>query len=92
MDLEVLQAIRRFVRSGQLTPVRAAQALDDFAALRVERHGHLALADRIGELRENATECYAAYLARAEALPGALLTCDSALASVRGSYARVEVV
>lgn len=92
IDLEVLQAVRRFVRSDQLTPARAAQALDDFAALRVQRYGHLALATRIWELRENATAYDAAYLALAEALPGTLLTCDAALASVPGSYARVEVV
>ena len=92
IDLEVLQAVRRFVRSNQLTPARAAQALDDFAALRVQRYPHLALVPRMWELRENATAYDAAYLALAEALPGTLLTCDAALASVPGIYARVEVV
>ena len=92
IDLEVLQAIRRYVRSHQLTPARAAQASDDFAALRIQRYGHLALAPRIWELRENLTAYDAAYLALAEALPGTLITCDAALASIRGSYARVEVL
>lgn len=92
IDLEVLQAIRRFVRSDHLTPARAAQALDDFAALRVQRYPHLALLPRIWELRENATAYDAAYLALAEALSGTLLTCDAALAGVPGTYARVEVV
>ena len=65
---------------------------DASAALRVQRYGHLALATRIWDLRENATAYDAAYLALAEALPGTLLTCDAALASVLGICTRVEVV
>lgn len=92
IDLEVLHVLRRLVRSGQMTPARAGQALDDFADLRVRRYGHLALAGRIWELRENATAYDAAYLALAEALPGTLLTCDAALADVPGIHAWVETV
>lgn len=47
IDLEVLRALRRFVRLGQLLPARASEALADFADLRIERYGHLALANRI---------------------------------------------
>lgn len=92
IDLEVLQAVRRFARSGQLSVARAAQAWADFADLRIQRYGHLALAARIWELRHNATAYDAAYLALSEALPGTLLTCDAALASLPGIHARVELV
>ena len=92
IDLEVLHVLRRLVLFGQLTPARAGRALDDFADLRIRRYGHLALADRIWELRDNATAYDAAYLALAEALPGTLLTCDAALAKVPGLRACVETI
>lgn len=92
IDLEVLHVFRCLVLSGEITPSRAVQALDDFADLKVRRYGHLALADRIWELRENATAYDAAYLALAEALGGTLLTCDAALANVPGIRATVETV
>ena len=92
IDLEVLQAVRRFVRTGQLAPARAAEALHDYADLRIERYAHLMLAARIWELRENATAYDAAYLALAEALGATLLTCDAALATVPDVQARIEVV
>ena len=92
IDLEVMQALRRFFRLGHLLSVRAHEALVDFADLRIERYGHLALANRIWELRDNATAYDAAYLALAEALPATLLTCDAALAKVPGIRARIEVL
>ena len=92
IDLEILQALWRFVRLGHLLPVRASDALVDFADLRIERYGHLALANRIWELRDNATAYDAAYLALAEALSATLLTCDAALAKVPGIRARIEVL
>jgi len=92
IDLEVLQAVRRFARSGQLSDERAAQALADFADLRIQRYGYLALAGRIWELRHNATAYDAAYLALSEALPGILVTRDAALASLPGTHAQVELV
>lgn len=59
IDLEGLQVVRRLVRSDQLTRARAAQALADLAALRVQRYGHLALAPRIwgsGRTRRRMTQ------------------------------------
>ena len=92
IDLEVLQALRRFVRLRSLLPVRASEALVDFADLRIERYGHLVLANRIWQLRDSATAYDAAYLALAEALPATLLTCDAALAKVPRIRARIEVL
>lgn len=92
IDLEVLQAVRRFARSGQIHPTRAAEVLQDFADLRIHRYSHLALAGRVWELRDNVTAYDAAYLALAEALTAPLITCDTALATVPGIRARVEVL
>ena len=91
IDLEVLQVLRRIVRSGQLPVSRAREAIDDFVDLRIERYGHLGLTRRIWELRENASAYDAAYLALAEALGASLVTCDKALARVPGLRAQVRV-
>jgi len=42
--------------------------------------------------RENATAYDAAYLVPAEALGATLVTCDTALGSIPGDRARVEVI
>ena len=63
----------------------------DSADLRIERYGHLVLANRIWELRDSATAYDAAYLALAETLPTTLMTCDAALAKVQGIRARIAV-
>ena len=91
IDLEVLQAIRRFFRVRSLLPVRASEALVDSADLRIERYGHLVLANRIWELCDSATAYDAAYLALAETFPATLMTCDAALAKVQGIRARIAV-
>ena len=92
IDLEVLQALRRFVRTGDLDAVRAQQALDDLADMDVHRHGHVDLTGRIWELRENFTAYDAVYIALAEALGAPLLTCDRPMAAAPGHRARVEAI
>lgn len=92
LDLEVAQVLRRYVLKGHCDEERAAEALDDLAALDLRRYGHDVLLARIWELRENCTAYDAAYLALAEALEAPLLTRDAALGRMPGSRARVEVV
>lgn len=92
VDVEVTQALRRYVRVGEIDPVSAAAALDDLRALDVERHGHEALLDRVWALRENLTAYDAVYVALAEALDATLLTCDGKLARAVGDSGRVEMV
>ena len=70
---------------------RAALALDDLAALPLQRYPHDMLVARIWELRKNATAYDAAYLALAESLGATLVTCDARLARVQGVAAKVEV-
>lgn len=92
IDLEVAQALRRWERNGELAPERALEVLDDLADLPLTRYSHQLLMERIWELRHNATAYDAAYLVLAEALGATLVTCDSALGSVPGHAARVELI
>ena len=92
LDIEVVQALRRLVQLGDLTPARAQQALDDHAAIGVERHAHQNLLPRIWQLRESISAYDAAYVALAEALEAPLLTCDAKLARSHGHRANVELV
>ena len=91
IDLEVVQVLRRYERTHDLSPGDAEAALEDFSDLPLERYPHDPLLPRIWELRRNATAYDAAYIALAEALGATLLTTDAKLASVPGHRARVEI-
>ncbi|MGE0455697.1 MAG: type II toxin-antitoxin system VapC family toxin [Vicinamibacteria bacterium] len=91
-DVEVAQALRRYVREGELEPAAAAAALEDLRSLDLERHGHEPLLGRIWALRDNLTAYDAVYVALAEALDSTLLTCDGRLARSPGAPRRVELV
>lgn len=90
--LEVAQALRRLEAAGVIRAERAAEALNDAAALAVERHPHEALLRRIWELRHNLTAYDAAYVALAERLGTALVTTDARLASAPDLRAPVELI
>jgi predicted nucleic acid-binding protein len=91
-DVEVTQALRRYVREGALGADEAAVALEDLRSLDLERHGHEPLFDRVWALRDNLTAYDAVYVALAEALECPLLTCDRRLARSPGLSRRVELV
>jgi predicted nucleic acid-binding protein len=91
-DVEVAQALRRYVREGELDAGSAASALEDLRALDVQRHSHEPLLDRVFALRANLTAYDAVYVALAEALQTTLLTCDGRLARAPGMARRVELV
>ncbi len=92
IDVEVAQAMRRYVRGGRLDAEAAAHALEDLRLLDLERHPHEALLDRVWSLRENMTAYDAVYVALAEALDSMLLTCDGKLARAPGMSRRIELV
>ena len=92
LDLEVLQVLRRMLLAGVVDGDRAAQAVEDFTALRVRRWSHVPLRTRIWDLRANVTAFDAAYLALAERLRCTLLTRDTRLAKAPGHEAMVEVM
>ena len=92
VDVEVTQGLRRLVRTGEVSAARAAEAIADLAGLDLHRHAHLDLLPRAWKLRENVTAYDAMYLALAEALDAALITCDGPLAKAPGHRASIEVI
>jgi predicted nucleic acid-binding protein len=92
LDVEVMQALRRYVRERELTPKDALAAIEDLRALDIERHAHEPLLDRVWRLRDNLTAYDAVYVALAEALETTLLTCDARLARAPGAAECIDWV
>jgi predicted nucleic acid-binding protein len=92
LDAEVGQVLRRLVISRALSAPRARDALDDLAALPIQRFAHGPLLARAFELRQNTTIYDALYLVLAEGLRAPLLTRDRALAAIPGHRAKVIVL
>jgi predicted nucleic acid-binding protein len=92
LDIEVLSALRRLVRTRQVAAERANEAIDDLGMLRIIRHGHLDLAHRAWELRQILTAYDAIYVALAESLDAAIVTCDRPFAAAPGHSVRIEAV
>jgi predicted nucleic acid-binding protein len=92
IDIEVTQALRRFVQRGALPEERGRLALEHFALLDVNRYAHEPFLARIWALRDNVTAYDAAYVALAEALGAPLLTGDRRLAGAPGLGADIHLV
>lgn len=92
LDVEVVQALRRLVRVGDVLSERAEEALDDLVGLAIHRHSHVELLGRAWELRDNLTAYDAMYVALAEAIDAPLVTCDGPLGDTPGHAARIEVL
>jgi predicted nucleic acid-binding protein len=92
IDLEVCQALRRYLRAETLGATRAETVLDLLSELDLTRYPHEPLLPRIWQLRANLTAYDGAYVALTEALCATLLTCDERLARAAGSVASVEVI
>jgi predicted nucleic acid-binding protein len=91
-DVEVVQGLRRLVRTGEVSAGRAAGAIADLTDLDLLRHPHLDLLGRVWKLRDNISAYDAAYVALAEAIDAPIVTCDRALAKAPGHRARIEVI
>jgi predicted nucleic acid-binding protein len=92
IDLEVTQAVRRYLLAGVLTAGRSREAMEDLAQFPIRRHRHDVLLPKIWALRHNVSAYDAAYLALAEALDAPLVTRDARLAGTTGHRARVELL
>lgn len=92
LDVEVLSALRRLVRVGEVRADRAEDAIEDLAMLRIVRHAHLDLATRAWQLRQNFTPYDAMYLALAESLDATVVTCDRPFGTAPGHSARIDVI
>ncbi len=92
LDVEATHALRRYVREREVTEARAEQLLQNLIELRILRHRHTFLLNRVWELRHHLTAYDAVYVALAEALDAPLLTCDAKIAEAPEHHAIVEVV
>jgi predicted nucleic acid-binding protein len=91
LDAELAHILRRQVRFGMLSPSKAMELIDKLRALRLVRHSHLPLLDRVWSLRDNLTAYDACFIALTEQLDATLLTRDAAFKSVRLRAGRVKV-
>ena len=92
LNAEVLHALRRFERRGELDADRSAAAIQDLSVLPIARYPTIALLERAWELRHNFTAYDALYVALAEALATSLVTSDEHLASAVHAHARIAVI
>lgn len=92
LDLEILHGLRGAVIGKRLDASRAAEAIQDFSELRLQRHAHEPLRARIWEFRDNLTAYDAGYVALAESLAMPLLTRDRRLSRSSGHAARIEYI
>ena len=91
LDVEVAQVLRRHVREKTLSEQRAREALEDLDDLPLTRYPHDFLIPRVWELRAALTAYDAVYVALAELLGAALVTCDRRIAAAPGHQATVEI-
>lgn len=91
VDLEIAQALRRYLLAGEIEAKRGREALLDLADLPLHRYPHVEFLDRVWDMRANLTAYDAAYIALAEALDCTLITRDAKLAGSVGHSARIEL-
>jgi predicted nucleic acid-binding protein len=92
VDVEVVQGLRRLVRTGEVSSGRADEAIADLTDLDLHRHAHIDLLGRAWKLRENISAYDAMYVALAEAIEAPMVTCDSPLSKAPGHRARIDVI
>ncbi|MDE3154875.1 MAG: type II toxin-antitoxin system VapC family toxin [Acidobacteriota bacterium] len=92
VDVEIVQALRRLVRAGEVGSSRAVEAIADLTDFDLQRHAHLDLLGRAWMLRDNITAYDAMYVALAEAIDAPIVTCDAPLAKSAGHRARIEAI
>lgn len=92
LDVEVLQGLRRLVRTNEVSRERADEAIADLLDLDLHRHAHIDLLGRAWKLRDNISAYDAVYVALAEAIEAPIVTCDRPLAKSPGHRARFEVI
>jgi predicted nucleic acid-binding protein len=91
IDVEFVHALRRLVRSGDLSEDRAADARADFAEMAIVRYPHTPFIDRMWDLRHNLSAYDAVFVALSEGLGVPLITCDARLAGSPGHEAQIEL-
>lgn len=91
LETEVLNAMRRWLRSGAINAAEASEGRALLRWMRIRHVDHRPLSNRVWELRDNLTAYDATYVALAEATGSELLTGDVRLAHAPGHSARVTL-
>lgn len=92
LDAEVLHAITRYVRRGEMSEQRARQALGLLIEADIERFPIAPLVLDAWALRHNVSSYDAFYIALARGLGCPLITCDRALAGAPDLGITVTVI
>jgi len=92
IDVEVAQALRRYVRAHDIDDDEGGLALGALQELDLQRHAHEPLLERVWELRENLTAYDAVYVALAEVLDAPLITCDAPLSRAPAAAGLAELI
>lgn len=92
IDTEIISAMRRLVRTGQLSADQGWTAIDVWQQLAVARYPSERVSARVWELRDNVSPYDATYVAVAEFLDVTLLTADARLASAPGVRCAITLV
>lgn len=92
LDYEVASALRGHSIAGRLSEQRMADAVEDFLALRIERHSLAPMMRNVLDLRDNYTVYDAAYIVLAQALEAPLVTADTKIADATALGVDVHVL
>ena len=92
IDVEIVSALRGLARIGRAVDRTVPRALEHLAGFPLRRMPLAPLLERIWRLRANVTAYDAAYVALAEQLGCALITCDVKLASASGPRCAIELI
>lgn len=92
LDAEIVSALRGMSRPNATLRAAVPGALRHLAGFPVRRMPLAPLLQRIWELRDNLTAYDAAYVALAERLDGALITCDGKFAGASGPRCSFDLI
>ena len=92
VDVEIVQGLRRLVRTGEVSSGRADEVITDLTDFDLHRHTHVDFLHRAWKLRESISAYDAMYVALAEAIGAPIVTCDGPLAKAPGHHVRIEVI
>jgi len=92
LDVEIVSALRGMARGSMVLDRAVPAALIHLAGFPIRRMPLPPLLERMWQLRDNVTPYDAAYIALAERLDAALVTCDARLTSATGPTCTFDLI
>ncbi len=92
LDAEIVSALRGMARGNTVLDRAVPRALAHLAGFPIRRTPLAPLLERMWQLRDNVTAYDAAYIALAERLDTAVITCDARLASATGPTCAFDLI